>query len=95
MLQGADDPFVHVFLFQCGGCGAPVATASASGARNLEQTDAQFFAIKCELCGWSGKAMGTAARRHWVDFWDTDGHASAGSSSMSRKDDSRNEGNPV
>src|ERR1700680_3953326 len=67
-LQGGDDPFVHVFLFQCGDCGAPVATASASAARNLEQMDARSFSLACDHCGWSGRSIGTAAKRHWVDF---------------------------
>lgn len=76
-MQGAHDPFVHVFLFQCGHCGAPVTTASGSKARNLEQMDARVFALRCELCGWSGKSMGTAARRHWVDLWKPERELSA------------------
>ena len=74
-MQGANGLFVHVFLFECANCEAPVATARASGARNLEQMDARSFAIACELCGWSGKSIGTAAKRHWVDFWDSGGSA--------------------
>jgi hypothetical protein len=72
-VPGANDPFVHVFLFRCGSCGAPVSTASASGARNLEQMDARLFSLSCSVCGWSGKATGTAAKRHWVDSWEPDG----------------------
>lgn len=94
-MQGANDPFVHVFLFQCDNCGAPITTASASGARNLEQMDARLFAVTCEICGWSGRSIGTAAKRHWVDFWDSDGDVSSGTGSMSRKDESRDTENSV
>jgi hypothetical protein len=95
-VQGANDPFVHVFLFQCDHCGAPVATASASGARNLEQMDARSFALACNRCGWSGRSIGTAAKRHWVDIWDSDGNGSAGSgSSPNHKDQSAGTGNSV
>jgi hypothetical protein len=92
-MQGANGPFVHVFLFQCENCGAPVATANGSGARNLEQMDARYFAITCESCGWSGKSLGTGAKRHWVDYWDSqDG---SGGSRISHKDESRDTGKAV
>jgi hypothetical protein len=96
-MQGANDPFVHVFLFQCGGCGAPVSTASASGARNLEQMDARSFSLSCNACGWSGKSTGTAAKRHWVDFWESeDGNAGAdGHDGRNRIGEPRNAGKPL
>jgi len=95
-VAGANDPFVHVFLFQCGHCGAPVATASASGARNLEQMDAQSFSLTCNRCGWSGKSIGTAAKRHWVDFWDSDVEGSPGSGGgISRNNQSASTGKAV
>jgi hypothetical protein len=94
-VQGANDPFVHVFLFQCGDCGAPVATASASAARNLEQMDAQSFSLECNRCGWSGRSIGTAAKRHWVDFWDSESeNANVGSDSL-RQDQSPGTGKAV
>jgi hypothetical protein len=94
-VQGANDPFVHVFLFQCGNCGAPVATASASGARNLEQMDAQSFSVTCDRCGWSGRSIGTAAKRHWVDFWDAENGNSGSAGSMSGADESPGTGKAV
>ena len=93
-MQGANDPFVHVFLFQCGGCGAPVSTASASGARNLEQMDARLFSLSCNACGWSGKSTGTAAKRHWVDFWESE-DGNAGADGRNRIGEPRNAGKPL
>jgi hypothetical protein len=93
-VQDGNDPFVHVFLFECGGCGAPVSTASASGARNLEQMDARSFSLSCNVCGWSGTSTGTAAKRHWVDFWETDG-ANPDSDSRSRTTGQQNTGKSV
>lgn len=93
-MQDGNDPFVHVFLFECGGCGAPVSTASASDAKNLEQMDARLFSISCDICGWSGKSIGTAAKRHWVDFWDSES-VRAGSDGQRRADEARNTGKPV
>ena len=94
-MQGANDPFVHVFLFQCGNCGAPVATASASGARNLEQMDAQSFSLECNRCGWSGRSIGTAAKRHWVDLWGLEDGNSGSAGGMNRTEESSGTGKAV
>jgi transcription elongation factor Elf1 len=66
----ATNPFVHVFLFECGWCGNPIRLAIPDSARNLEVTDAKAFALLCKICGWSGKVVGTEAKRHWVDTWE-------------------------
>jgi hypothetical protein len=60
------EPFVHVLLFECPKCCKPIASAIATGERNLEDTDGRLFAIRCE-CGWNGNQMGVSAKRHWVD----------------------------
>lgn len=94
-MASANDPFVHVFLFQCDNCGAPVATASASGARNLEQMDARSFSLACNRCGWSGRFIGTAARRHWVDFWESESEDVSAGSDVLRHDQSPGTGKAV
>jgi hypothetical protein len=94
-VAGANDLFVHVFLFHCDNCAAPVVTASASGARNLEQMDARSFSLTCNRCGWSGRSIGTAARRHWVDFWQSElEDVNAGSDGL-RQDQSPGTGKAV
>jgi hypothetical protein len=65
------DPFVHVLLFECSGCGSPIASAVASGSRNVEEVDANPVDLSCR-CGWSGTALGIEARKHWVHNWPTD-----------------------
>jgi hypothetical protein len=94
-VQGANDPFVHVFLFQCGDCGAPIATASANGERNLEQMDAQSFSLECNRCGWSGRSIGTAAKRHWVDLWGLEDGNSGSAGGMNRTEESSGTGKAV
>ncbi len=69
-MQRPDGLFVHVFLFECGGCGSPLPSATTADARNPEETDAQSFSLACNVCGWSADAIGTSAKRHWVDTWE-------------------------
>ena len=94
-MQGANDPFVHVFLFQCGDCGAPIATASANGERNLGQMDAQSFSLECNRCGWPGRSIGTAAKRHWVDLWGLEDGNSGSAGGMNRTEESSGTGKAV
>jgi hypothetical protein len=63
-----NEPFVHVLLFQCGGCGGPIPVAVASGEQNAEQVDAGTLAVGCN-CGWSGTVTGVTARRRWTLAW--------------------------
>jgi hypothetical protein len=65
------ETFVHVLLFECSECGCPVAATVTSGNRNVEEVDAGSVELKCS-CGWSGKALGIQARKHWVQDWPTD-----------------------
>ena len=65
------ESFVHVLLFGCSRCGAPVPSAIVSGNRNVEEVDAGLVELKCS-CGWSGNALGVEARGHWVHGWPTD-----------------------
>jgi hypothetical protein len=63
--------FVHVMLYKCPECGAPIATALVKEHRNVEPIDGKVIQIQC-LCGWSGQLLGVTAMRHWVEAW-TDG----------------------
>ncbi|HXU21751.1 MAG TPA: hypothetical protein VN788_14295 [Verrucomicrobiae bacterium] len=65
------EAFVHVLLFECSSCGCPVPAAVTAGNRNVEEVDAGSVELKCS-CGWSGKALGIEARKHWVHNWPTD-----------------------
>ncbi len=65
------ETFVHVLLFECSKCGCPIASAVASINRNVEDVDASSVELTCS-CGWSGKVLGVAARKRWVQPWPTD-----------------------
>jgi hypothetical protein len=67
-MSRGSEPFVHVLLFECPSCGAPIASAIATGERNPEEADARSFVLHCS-CGWTGIQMGLQAKRHWVETW--------------------------
>ena len=69
-MDRGEESFVHVFLFECGGCGNPLAAACVSAAQNIEQIDTRCFSLKCSVCGWSGEPAGAAAKKRWVDSWE-------------------------
>ena len=60
--------FVHVLLFECGGCRLPVVEALISESKNIENIDIAFHGAAC-VCGWSGNLSGLEAKRHWVEPW--------------------------
>jgi hypothetical protein len=62
------EPFVHILLFRCPRCAAPISLAAPTEERNLEETDARSFEIQCS-CGWSGFQSGLDAKRHWAEPW--------------------------
>jgi hypothetical protein len=65
------ESFVHVLLFECSQCGGPLPSAVVNGHRNVEEVDGGSVELKCS-CGWSGRALGVEARRHWVHGWPSD-----------------------
>ena len=60
--------FVHVLLFACSKCGAPIVSTRLNEERNLEATDAVEFMFRCQ-CGWTGQIVGARAVKHWVEPW--------------------------
>jgi hypothetical protein len=62
------EPFVHILLFQCPGCGKPIPSAVVTSERNPEETDVRSFDLRCD-CGWIGTQLGGLAKRHWVEEW--------------------------
>ena len=67
-LPDIKEHFAHVLLFACPECERPLASACASGKKNLEEADAHFFNPHCH-CGWSGPVAGMEAVKHWVQAW--------------------------
>lgn len=67
-MTGGAEPFVHILLFQCPGCGRPISSAVATNERNPEETDACSFDLRCD-CGWIGTQLGLLAKRHLVEVW--------------------------
>jgi hypothetical protein len=63
------EQYAHVLLFNCPICNRPLASACASGNRNLEVADAHWFRPHC-FCGWSGDVAGIIAVKHWVEPWE-------------------------
>jgi hypothetical protein len=66
------EPFVHLLLFECQQCSAPVPVAITSEKKSVEETDARQIEVHCDKCGWSASLLGTGAKRHWVDTWKPD-----------------------
>jgi hypothetical protein len=64
------EPFVHVLLFACRQCNEPAASAVTANESNVDEIDVRAIAVRCDRCGWSGKLVGTEARRHWVEAWE-------------------------
>jgi len=61
--------YVHVLLFRCKRCNAPLAVPVMSEAGNLEKIDGSNHDVKCS-CGWSANLLGIEATRHWVSPWE-------------------------
>ena len=70
-MQQRAGSFVHVLLFACAHCGDPVPSAIKTDESNVDQVDIRTLSIRCGNRGWSGKLMGTEAKRHWVGQWDS------------------------
>jgi hypothetical protein len=62
--------FVHMLLFECPGCGSPVATTLNSERRSLEETDKRGMTLRCGSCDQAGRFLGLAAKRHFVVEWE-------------------------
>ncbi len=60
--------FVHVLLFECSQCGRPILACIMSDDRSPEGVDATSFALKCH-CHTAIEVPGAAAKRHWVESW--------------------------
>ena len=71
-MDKTDEPYVHVLLFECRQCGGPTSSATTSNEANVDEVDARALAVRCGICGWSAKLIGTEAKRHWVDAWRPD-----------------------
>lgn len=61
--------YVHVLLFACPKCGAPIASTYLREERNLETADTVPHTLVCH-CGWRGESLGASASKHWVEPWD-------------------------
>jgi hypothetical protein len=68
-MESDTEPFVHILLFACRQCGAPAPSAVIAKESNVDEVDVRAIAVRCGSCGWSGKLVGTEARRHWVERW--------------------------
>jgi Zn-finger protein len=75
---GEDYDFVHVLLFKCAQCGCPISSAVTSGAKNIEDVDVRTVKLECHNCDWAGTSAAVAAKRHWVDNWNTGSEERAG-----------------
>jgi hypothetical protein len=60
--------YVHVLLFACSKCGAPIVSSRLNEERNLETAEAVKYMLTCH-CGWTGESLGTSASKHWVEQW--------------------------
>lgn len=60
--------YVHVLVFACPRCFAPLCALSLDVAANLELADARACYLACG-CGWSGDLPGIRARNHFVGDW--------------------------
>ncbi len=67
-MEGSAGKFLHVFVFQCGRCGDPIAIPLRNDGANLESVGSTEFSICCR-CGWSEWLEGLSARNHWVEPW--------------------------
>jgi hypothetical protein len=61
--------YVHVLLFRCKRCNAPLVVPVLSEGANLEKIDGNTYEVHCS-CGWSKKLLGIEAARHWVSPWE-------------------------
>jgi hypothetical protein len=60
-MNRAAELFVHILFFQCPSCGNPMSSAITKGERNLGETDARSFVLRCD-CGWTGTQIGLLAK---------------------------------
>jgi transcription elongation factor Elf1 len=61
--------FVHVLLFRCPQCGAPLVTTCTSENMDREHVAIGAFKQQCE-CGMVGEFAGLMAFHHWVECWE-------------------------
>jgi predicted RNA-binding Zn-ribbon protein involved in translation (DUF1610 family) len=62
------EDYVHVLLFACPKCGAPIVSTHLSAESNLETAATVTQALACD-CGWRGESLGASASKHWVEPW--------------------------
>lgn len=67
-MEKVSERFAHVMLFACPDCARAISLAVTRDERNFEEVDRSSHALECS-CGWSGGLLGAAARRHWVEIW--------------------------
>jgi hypothetical protein len=61
--------FAHILVFGCPNCKFPIVVGCLSDKRNLEDIDAQFFALTCADCKHSFNLVAVEAVRHYVEEW--------------------------
>ncbi len=61
--------FVHILLFECPQCGAPIDSVLTSDDGNPEEIDAREIQLRCK-CNWAGKSYGFAAKRRLMVDWE-------------------------
>lgn len=61
--------FVHILLFECHQCGAPIDSVLATDCSNPEEVDSQEILLLCK-CNWECKSHGFAAKRRLIVAWE-------------------------
>jgi hypothetical protein len=62
--------FVHMLLFECPGCGGPIATMLNCEHGSVEETDKQEIRLRCGSCDSTRRFIGLLAKRHFVIEWE-------------------------
>jgi hypothetical protein len=61
--------FVHILLFECPQCGAPIDSVLSTEDGNPEEIDDREIQLRCR-CNWAGKSHGFAAKRRLIVDWE-------------------------